>query len=135
MKQFIKNWNITHILTAVRHSLRLVFNRHQLVHTRVELYVCTGCHKILSLISNLQIHANIHTGLKPYICTDCSNSFTKACNLWLHWMVHTGVKPYSCTRCYKTFYWVIYINMTWKVSYMNEIILMYWLQQLIHSGW
>lgn len=80
-----------------------MLQRHTLVHTGEQPYVCDVCCRAFSKIGNLRRHKRVHSGEKPYICEECGKQFTQLNHLQRHQMGHSGRRPYGCRICHQSF--------------------------------
>ncbi|GIY61783.1 hypothetical protein CDAR_408851, partial [Caerostris darwini] len=79
-------------------------NRHMLIHSSENPFVCKTCQRPFSRSSYLEDHMLVHTGERPHICEICQQRFTQSSSLKSHMVIHSGIKLH-CDYCdYETPY-------------------------------
>ena len=70
------------------------------------VFVCLGCTKAFSQLSNLQSHSRCHQTDKPYKCNSCYKCFADEQSLFDHIPKHKEskhIKTHICSYCGKSY--------------------------------
>ena len=75
----------------------------QLIVGEKRIHICSYCNKTFKSKCLLEKHQMIHTKVQLYQYSQCNKGFTNKSNLIRHQKTHTGDKPFQCSHCNKAF--------------------------------